>query len=69
MKLVDGTRIYASYDDSQVGQDRISAVQYLQFRVGGRAPVAVGADFRGLESEVDLNREQITALAEDATRT
>ncbi len=69
VKLADGTRISALFDAAQVGDDRISAVQYLRFPVGGQVPVAVGVDFRGLKSEVDLNDEQITALAEDVTRT
>ena len=61
----DGTRVHAQFDASQVGDDRLSAVQYLRFAVGGRTPVAVGIDFDGLESEQELNADQRAALTED----
>ena len=40
----DGTRVAATYDPPQVGDDRLSAVQYLRFPVAGRTPVAIGTD-------------------------
>ena len=41
-RLEDGTRVPATWDPRQVGQDRLSSVQYLKFPVGERAPVAIG---------------------------
>ena len=67
--LDDGSRIFARFDPAQVGTDRISAVQYLQFPVQGRVPVAVGTDFEGLESQVDLTDEQVAALNQDLAQT
>ena len=68
VRLADGHQVYARFDQSQVGADRVSAVQYLQFPVGGQVPVAIGTDFEGLESEVDLSPEQLAALTEDLNR-
>ena len=65
VKLADGTKVYATYDPGQVGDDRLSAVQYLRFAVGGQTPVAVGTDFVELAAEVELTSEQRTALAAD----
>lgn len=66
--LEDGVRVPATFDQGQVGEERLSAVQYLQFPVAARVPVAIGSDFNGLESEVKLTAEQRTALTEDLTR-
>jgi hypothetical protein len=68
VRLADGDQVYARFDPSQVGADRLSAVQYLQFPVDGQVPVAIGTDFDGLESEVDLTPEQVAALTEDLNR-
>ncbi len=68
VRLADGQQVYARFDQGQVGVDRLSAVQYLQFPVDGQVPVAIGTDFDGLESEVDLSTEQLTALTEDLNR-
>jgi hypothetical protein len=65
VRLEDGTRIPASYDERQVGGDRLSSVQYLRFDTGGEVPVAVGTDFGPLEGETELTPEQREALARD----
>jgi hypothetical protein len=67
--LDDGSRVFARFDPAQVGQDRISAVHYLQFPVEGRVPVVVGTDFEGLESELVLTPEHVAAFTEDLART
>jgi len=64
LRMPDGSKVYAAYDPDQVGEDRISAVQYLLFEVS-EAPVAVGTDFPALAAEVDLAEEQRAALAAD----
>ena len=64
MELADGTRVYAEYDPTQIGDRRLSAVQYLTFSVSD-APVALGCDLPALEGAVTLDEGQRSALAED----
>jgi hypothetical protein len=56
-----------TYDERQVGQERVSSVQYLKFAVGERAPVAVGCDHPDpeLASEAELSEAQRAALQKD----
>jgi hypothetical protein len=61
----DGARIRPTFDEEQRGDGRLSSVQYLKFAVGGRAPVAIGADLPGLEAETVLDAGQRAALAAD----
>ncbi len=61
----DGTKVRPSFDEAQRGQDRISSVQYLKFRVGGKPPVALGIDYPGIECVTRLTPVQRAALAED----
>ncbi len=65
VKLDDGEKVRARYDERQVGEDRLSSVQYLKFDVRGRAPVAVGADLPALSVEQPLDPAQRAALAQD----
>lgn len=67
LRLEDGSQVYASFDPTQVGTDRISAVQYLRFACPV-PPVAVGTDFPALAAEVELTPEQREALAADLAR-
>ena len=67
VRLSDGSKVYARYDPEQVGDDRLSAVQYLLFDVA-EAPVALGTDFPDLAAEVELTDEQHEAVAEDLMR-
>lgn len=64
-KLPDGKRVRPAFDRRQVGDDRLSSVQYLVFDVGGATPVAVGCDLPGLEVETTLTPEQRAALEAD----
>jgi len=68
VKLDDGTKIYADFDPSQVGVDRLSAVQYLRFPVQGQVPTAIGTDFAELVTETALTAEQLQALTADLDR-
>ena len=63
----DGTLAYARYDERQVGDTRVSAVQYLKFEVGSQAPVAVGCDHPDpeLKHETTLSADQRAALQAD----
>ena len=63
--LPDGTRVHARYDDRQVGDARLSSVQYLKFATGGVGPVAVGCDHPDVSSETVLGDDQQRALADD----
>jgi Protein of unknown function (DUF3501) len=65
VRLADGRRIPATYDQRQVGDTRVSSVQYLKFPTGGEVPVAIGADHPDLTIEAALSEEQKKALAED----
>jgi len=64
-RLADGRRVSASFDPKQVGETRISAVQYLRFDVGGETPVALGCDFPAYTHEAELSGAQREALAVD----
>lgn len=61
----DGTRAPAVYDPRQVGEDRLSSVQYLKFRVGDAPPLRLGCSLPAIAGEVELDADQRAALAED----
>ena len=65
LKRPDGSLARAAFDERQVGQDRLSSVQYLRFAVGTAAPVAIGVDLPGLELELELADATRDALAAD----
>lgn len=64
-KLATGEKVRPSYDPRQVGDDRLSSVQYLKFDVGGRVPIAIGSDLPALTAETALDPEQQEALRAD----
>ncbi len=64
-RLAGGRLVRPIYDARQVGEDRLSSVQYLRFDVGGEVPGAVGCDLPGLEAEAALDGEQRAALERD----
>lgn len=64
-KLPDGTRVRPTFDPRQVGDERLSSVQYLKFPVGGQVPIALGVDLPALAGEVELSADQRAALQED----
>ena len=65
VKLANGQKVYASYDSKQVGEDRLSSVQYLKFNTKGAVPVAIGCDFSEMNQETVLSDIQKEALTED----
>ena len=65
LRLEDGRRALATFDPRQVGEDRLSSVQYLRFDTGGETPVAVGCDHPDLAGETALTGDQRAALRED----
>jgi len=65
VELEDGRRVGARFDERQVGDDRLSSVQYLKFDTGGAVPVAVGASHPELDVRAELSAEQRAALEAD----
>jgi hypothetical protein len=65
VKTSSGRKVKATFDARQVGDDRLSSVQYLKFDTGGESPVAVGSDHPKLQEEVALSPEQRQALETD----
>jgi hypothetical protein len=66
-KRADGKKAYARFDERQVGETRVSSVQYLKFEVGDEAPLAIGCDHPDpeLRHETALTAEQRKALQRD----
>ena len=67
VRLADGTKVRPTYDERQVGEERVSSVQYLKFKVGDDAPVAIGCDHPDpeLHHETELSDVQRAALQKD----
>jgi hypothetical protein len=68
-RLADGRLVRPEFDARQVGEDRLSSVQYLKFNFGHDVPVALGADHPELTVEAELSEGQIKALTEDLAAT
>lgn len=64
-ELPDGSKVRPTFDPRQVGDDRLSSVQYLKFDVGGEVPVALGCDLPDLQVRTELDDRQRAALTED----
>jgi hypothetical protein len=66
-ELEDGTKVRPTFDPRQLGESRLSSVQYIKFAVGGRAPVALGCDHPDpdLRHSASLTETQRAALAQD----
>jgi hypothetical protein len=63
--LDDGKKVYAKFDERQIGDGRLSSVHYIKFAVGGRVPRAVGSDLPDLTVETALDEHQREALTLD----
>jgi hypothetical protein len=68
--VVDGAKVRPTWDERQVGDTRLSSVQYLTFAVGDSAPTAIGCDHADptVAGELALSDEQRAALALDLER-
>jgi hypothetical protein len=64
-ELEGGERVRAAFDPRQVGEDRVSSVQFLKFDVKGRLPVAFVLDHESLQARRVLSPDQRVALLED----
>ena len=65
LSLEDETRIKADFDERQIGDARLSSVQYIKFNTDGKVPAAIGSDLPLLETETFFTTDQKAALAED----
>ena len=65
LSLEDETRIMASLDERQIGDARLSSVQYIKFNTGGKTPIAIGSDLPLLKVETTFTNDQKKALSED----
>lgn len=66
MTLGDGRKVRPRWEAQQVGEVRLSSVQYLKFAIGEATPVAIGCDHPELTVEQGLSPEQQAVLAGDA---
>ena len=64
LERADGSRVRPTFDPRQVGEQRLSSVQYLKFAVG-EAPVAIGIDLPQVEVRQELSADQRGALEAD----
>lgn len=64
-RTASGRKVRATYDPRQIGEERLSSVQYLRFDTEGEVPVAIGSDLPVLFVEAELTGEQRAALAAD----
>jgi hypothetical protein len=69
LELEDGRRVTPRYDERQVGDDRLSSVQYLVFPCGNADPVAIGCAMDGLALRSELTPVQRRALGDDLAAT
>jgi len=65
VEVHDGRRVRGTWDPRQVGESRLSSVQYVRFPVGDATPVAIGVDHPELEDRLELSEAQRAALAAD----
>ena len=65
LSLEDESRIMANFDERQIGDSRLSSVQYIKFNTGGKIPVAIGLDLPFFKAETVLTADQKKALSED----
>lgn len=64
-KMPDGSVAKPTWDPRQVGEGRLSSVQYLVFALGEEPPVAIGIKMSPIEAETALSDGQREALRAD----
>ena len=65
LKLEDETKVKADFDHRQIGENRLSSVQYIKFNTEGKIPVAIGSDHKLFTAENLLSEDQKNALKDD----
>lgn len=61
----DGSESLAQVDEDQFNEEKASSVQFLRFKVDGRAPKGLKVDHPGYSARVDFTEAQKAALAAD----
>ena len=64
LKLENGQKAFCSYDKEQVGEHKVSSVQFLKFKCDVK-PIAIGCDHPQLCIEQELTPEQKETLSLD----
>lgn len=65
IKTQSGSKVRPQFDARQVGEQRISSVHYMRFRLGDQIPVGVGCDMPELNLESALSPQQTAAFCQD----
>ena len=65
VRVAGGELVRAVWDPAQVGDTRLSSVQYLRFPVGSQQPIAIGVDHADLHVEAELSPAQRETLRMD----
>ncbi len=60
-----GERVPMVFDDRQVGERRLSSVQYTRIPIGADAPITLGCDHPDYTHEIELSDATRAALAAD----
>lgn len=63
--LPDGRRVRPTFDPRQVGDDRLSSVQFLKFNTSGQVPVGFGSDLSTLVAYAEVPESMREALELD----
>lgn len=61
----DGRLVRPTFDPAQVGDEKLSSVQYLKFKVGDAAPLAMGSDHPNVDVQTVFSELQRQALMAD----
>jgi len=65
LKLENETKVFAKFDKRQIGDSRLSAVQYIKFDTDGEVPIAIGSELTLFKAETILSPDQKDALRND----
>lgn len=65
LRLEDASLVRPQFDKRQIGDERLSSVQFLKFDVKGNSPNSLGTDHADLKEETIFTPEQREALGKD----
>ncbi|MDZ4695521.1 MAG: DUF3501 family protein [Deltaproteobacteria bacterium] len=61
----DGRMVRPTYDPAQIGDEKLSSVQYLKFKLGDATPLAMGSDHPEVQVQAIFSEPQRQALLSD----
>jgi Protein of unknown function (DUF3501) len=61
----DGRMIRPTFDPAQVGDEKLSSVQYLKFKLGDAMPLSMGSDHPDMQIQTVFSEPQRQALLAD----